>query len=134
MIAMKEFQKAVFERLSTDSELTSIIGQNAVFDHLIENENFPYIGLGEVNFVDWSTSSDEGADLVLTAHIWDRSPSRERCLQILEIVAALLTPDLVLQTHKLVLQQIEFAEVRREPNSQDFHGLVRLRAKIEAPA
>jgi len=130
--AIEQLQKAVFAKLTADSELSALVGSNAIYDHLIESEEFPYVAIGNVGYLDWSTSSDDGAELLLTAHIWDRGQSRVRALKILERITQLFDEDLTLESHRVVLQVIDFAEVRREPNSSDFHGLVRLRTKLEA--
>ena len=129
---MIDLQKAVFARLSGDAALAALVGPDAMFDRLVERETFPYIAMGRASYADWSTSSDEGAELVVTTHIWDRSQSRERTVEILDRVSELLADDLALDDHRMVIQRVEFAEVRRQPDSQDFHGLVRLRAKMEA--
>lgn len=129
---MIDLQKAVFARLSGDAALASMVGPDALFDQLIERDQFPYIAMGRATYADWSTSTDDGAELVITTHIWDRSQSRERTVEILNRVSELLADDLTLDDHRIVIQRIEFAEVRRQPDSQDFHGLVRLRAKMEA--
>ncbi|MEO0637015.1 MAG: DUF3168 domain-containing protein [Pseudomonadota bacterium] len=131
---MIDLQKAVYARLSSDATLTAMVGPDAMFDRLVENEQFPYLAMGRATYADWSTSTDDGAELVITTHIWDRSQSRERTVKILNRVSELLADDLSLDDHRIVVQQIEFAEVRRQPDSQDFHGLVRLRAKMEALA
>jgi hypothetical protein len=129
---MADLQKAVFDRLSNDSAIVSLVGEDAIYDRLLESEAFPYIAIGRASYSDWSTSSDEGAEIVLTIHIWDRAHSRERIIDILDKATEALKPDLVLEDHRTVVQTIEFSEVRREPNSQDFHGLARLRVKLEA--
>lgn len=128
---MIDLQKAVFARLSGDAGLTAMLGSDGMFDRLVEREQFPYLAMGRATYADWSTSTDEGAELVVTTHIWDRSQSRERTVEILDRVSELLSDDLILDDHRVVIQRIEFAEVRRQPDSQDFHGLVRLRAKME---
>lgn len=68
-------QKSVFETLTEDASLISLIGVDKVFSHIISKTDFPYIVISNWQSEDWSTSSDGGDLHRFEIDVWDDKPS-----------------------------------------------------------
>lgn len=73
-------QKAIFDRLSNDSAVTSLA---PVFDDVDQNQSFPYISIGEDVINEWDTVSDTGGSASITIHAWSRYRGRKQAKEIM---------------------------------------------------
>lgn len=125
-------QKAVYEKLSADSALTTMMGGMRIHDDVPRGLEPPYVTLGQSTVTDWSTGSDQGHEHVLTLHVWSRERGRRQVHEIMGGVrSALHDAALAPEGHRLVNLRQEFAETRRDPDGETYHGIVRFRAVTE---
>ena len=132
MQASSELQRSVFKALTTDPAIVARLGGPKVFDDAPERVSFPYVTLGRTTVVDWSTGTEDGAEHVLTLHVWGRGGGKAETFAIMdEVTNKLHDAHLAVAGHRLVNLQLQFAEARREPDSPNFHGILRFRAVTE---
>ena len=93
---------------------------------------YPYVTFGITSDRDWSTATEGGSEHILTLHVWSRAAGRRESDAILDAVgAALHDAAPTLAGHRLVNLRREHSEVRRDPDGETYHGLVRFRAVTE---
>ncbi|NDW03067.1 DUF3168 domain-containing protein [Jiella pacifica] len=127
-----ELQQSIFSALTSDPSLTALLGGPKVFDRRPERANFPYLTLGRTAVVDWSTGSEDGAEHILTLHVWAKGGGKAETYAIMDKVAEKLNDaTLPMEGHHLVNLRLQFAEARREPDSAAYHGILRFRAVTE---
>ncbi|KQT88236.1 DUF3168 domain-containing protein [Aurantimonas sp. Leaf443] len=127
-----ELQTTIFRTLTSDAALTALLGGPKVFDRRPERANFPYLTLGRTAVVDWSTGTEDGAEHILTLHVWAAGGGKAETYEIMDRVSTRLQDaTLPLDGHRLVNLQLQFAEARQEPDSPAYHGIMRFRAVTE---
>lgn len=127
-----ELQTTIVTALTSDPGVLALLGGPKVFDHVPERAAFPYLTLGRTAVVDWSTGSEDGAEHILTLHVWAKGGSKQETYEIMDKVSTKLhDATLPLTTHRLVNLQLQFAEARQEPDSPAYHGILRFRAVTE---
>ena len=130
-----ELQKTIFETLTGDRSLTSLLGGPKVFDRRPERIPFPYLTLGRTAVVDWSTGTEDGSEHILTLHVWAKGGGKQETYEIMDKVSVRLNgANLPLEGHHLVNLQLQFAEARQETDSATYHGILRFRAVTEPVA
>jgi len=65
-----ELQKCIFETLSTDTALTTLIGSNKIFDHVPDNTAFPYVSMSIKPFSDRGNSTNQGFEATIQIDVW----------------------------------------------------------------
>jgi hypothetical protein len=125
-------QRGIYQALAGSPALGSLLGGTRIYDDPPQAASYPFITLGESTLRDWSTGSEDGAEHLLTLHVWSRSGGKKQVLDIIEeIKSALHDRPLSLIDHHLVNLRNEFSEVRPDPDGDTFHGIVRYRAVTE---
>ncbi len=127
-----QLQEALYAALTSDTGLTTLLGGAKVYDLAPRSAKLPYITIGMTQERDWSTSSEEGGEHTITLHIWTENQGRKQTAQIMATVQeALKTTTLSLADHHLINLTYEFSEIRRDPDGEVLHGLIRYRAITE---
>ena len=130
--ASAALQSAIFAALAADAALTTLMGSPRIFDDVPQDAPFPYLTFGASIDRDWSTATDPGDEHLLTLHVWSRARGRREVHAILAAVRqALHDHPLTLAGHRLINLRHEFSEARADPDSDTYHGLLRLRAVTE---
>lgn len=125
-------QRSIYQALANAPELVTLLGGVRIYDDAPQAASFPFVTLGQSLIRDWSTGSEEGAEHILTLHVWSRSGGKKEMQAILEAMrAALHDKPLALEGHYLVNLRHEFSEARLDPDGDTFHGVVRFCAVTE---
>ncbi|MGD9783894.1 MAG: DUF3168 domain-containing protein [Hyphomicrobiaceae bacterium] len=125
-------QRALYQSVRTNADVLSLLGGAKVYDDTPQRTDFPYVTFGRSVVRDWSTGTDAGHEHVVTLHVWSRSAGRKEAWQIMgAIQASLHDQGLAVEDHHLVNLRHEFSDVRREPDGDTYHGVVRFRAVTE---
>ena len=66
-------QKAFFLKLTADAALAALLGGARIYDDVPVRGEFPYVTFGQTTERDWSTGTDDGAEHVVTLHVWSRA-------------------------------------------------------------
>ncbi len=130
--ACQELIASLFEALSTNSELTVLLGGAKIYDRVPERVELPYIVIGRTSMSDYSTATEEAVAIVLFIHCWSQSADRREVHAIQQQIAAALTGQLpAMPGHVLVHLRNQFSETQRDHVRGTMHGLMRFRAVIE---
>jgi Protein of unknown function (DUF3168) len=125
-------QSAVFTALSTNIDITTLLGGPRIYDDTPQATAFPYITFGQSVVREASTSTDPGDEHIFTIHAWSRAQGRREAQTILDLVRQLLHDgSLALTNHRLVNLRHEFSDTRRDPDGETVHGICRFRAVTE---
>lgn len=127
-----ELQEALYGALVGDAGLTSLLGGSKVYDLAPRRTKPPYITIGMTQERDWSTSTEEGCEHVVTLHCWTENNGRRQADEILQTVKQIMAgASLPMSNHQLINLVYEFSEIRRDPDGETLHGLVRYRIVTE---
>lgn len=126
-------QQGLFEVLTADAGLISLLGGARIYDDTPQRPQFPYVTISQSFTRDWSTGSELGHEHVITLHIWSQSRGKKEAHAISGALETLLHDTaLTLTDHRLVNLRHEFSHIRRDPDGETYHGIVRFRAVTEA--
>lgn len=138
MLADGELQRALFLRLSQDTQLALLMGapEARIFDYVPENTPFPYIQYQLVQSVEDDTSTTHGFACSYQIHVWSQYEGTKEAHAIMERVYNLLHEqyDFDLQMYRLINQRYEFSELMRDPDGQTYHGVMRFKAVLDSIA
>ncbi|MER8832144.1 DUF3168 domain-containing protein [Mesorhizobium sp. M0909] len=127
-----ELQKAIFEAVNDDPDLSAALGDARLFDRAPENVAFPHMTVGRTSVYDWATGTENNAEQLLTLHVWSKSEASKETTDIMDLVSARLRDAaLSLGDHRRAHLKLEFAEARYDEDLSAHHGLLRFRAVIE---
>lgn len=118
-----DIQKAIYQALTNDVTLMAKI--TGVFDEVPENQDYPYITLGETTINPYNTFGRKGKDTTRTLHIWSDYEGNKEVLEIFSDIERILDNGITLQNGTLVNIEFEFAETIKEENIR--HMVIRYR-------
>ena len=123
-------QKVIFETLNADDSLLGL--STGVYENPAPVIAFPYITLGELTAMDWSTKTTRGLQIVVPIHAYSQV-SKKEVIEILDRVFDLLqSGGFDLEGHELIAMRFEYNEIGLEPDGITYHGVIRFRAYTEA--
>ena len=121
-------QTAVFSKLSTDSNLTSVL-KAKVFDDIPENTDYPYVQLGEDTAIDYSAKDQTGSEVSVNVDVWSRYRGSLEAKNIMDRVHTLLhDSSLSVTGSNFINMRFEFSDIIRDPDGITRHGVMRFRA------
>ena len=125
-------QRGIYQALAGSSDLTSLLGGTRIYDDPPQSASYPFVSLGQSLVRDWSTGSEDGAEHMLTLHVWSRAGGKKQVHEIIEAIKDVLHDQpLTLLDHHLVNFRHDFSEARQDPDGDTYHGIVRYRAVTE---
>lgn len=125
-------QKRVYEALTSDTSVTGLLGGANIYDAVPQTANYPYLTLGQSVDRDWSAGSDDGAEQILTLHVWSPAGGKQQTHDIIEAIRTVLrNGPVAVNDDQLVSLRHEFSEARQDPDGETYHGIVRFRAVTE---
>jgi Protein of unknown function (DUF3168) len=126
-------QRGICQALADSSHLGALLGGARIYDDPPQVASYPFITLGQSLLRDWSTGTEDGAEHLLTLHVWSRAGGKKQVHDILEAIKSTLhNQPLSLVDLELVNLRHEFSEARPDPDSDTYHGIVRYRAVTES--
>jgi hypothetical protein len=125
-------QKAVYAALAADGPLLALLGGAKIHDAVPQDAAVPYIAIGEAQVRDWSTGTEDGAEHMLMLHVWSRYGGKREAYEIADAIRAVLDGALLgLDDHRLVNLRHQYSELKRDPDGETQHGVLRFRAVTE---
>lgn len=120
-------QKALFQRLSTDTALSARI--TGVYDEVPEDATVPYVTLGEDTAIPWDTKDMDGQEVTTTLHCWSQYPGKKEAKEILSLMVEALTQSpLQLESgFSMSFDRLESMQVISDPDGVTKHGVLRMR-------
>lgn len=127
-----ELQQSIYQNLTEDTSLLSLLGAAKVYDFVPQRTRPPYITIGMSLEQDWSTSTESGREHIVTLHSWTENRGQKQARQIMAQIQTIMSEvPLSLPNHNLINLTFEFNELRRDPDGETLHGLTRYRIKTE---
>jgi hypothetical protein len=85
---LSDIQEAIYTLLTNDPELMNKITN--VYDFTPDNEDYPYVVIGEFTSSNWDTYQRHGEDVTVTIHVWSNSQGMKQIEEIMNDVNRLL--------------------------------------------
>ena len=125
-------QKAAYQALKADAALTSLLGENWLYDDVPQNADFPYVVIGQMRVNDWSTGTERGSEHMLMLHIWSRYCGKREVYEIGDAIrTALDDAALTLDDNRLINLTHQYSDLKRDEDGESWHGVMRFRAVTE---
>ena len=125
-------QAAILSALTGHAPLVALLAGPRVYDDVPPNAQYPYLTFGQSSQRDWSTGTEEGAEHLVTIHVWSRAAGRRQVHDIAAAIhAAVHDRPLALTGYRLVNLRHEFSESRRDGDGETYRGVIRYRAVTE---
>jgi hypothetical protein len=106
-----------------------------VVEDVEQGSTFPCVTIGENQHNDFSTDTEDGAEVLITIHTWSRTDSIKETLVLLDEINAILNrSELVLTSWLCAGVSFDMSSVMKDPDGRTRHGVIRFTAIIgEAP-
>ena len=116
-------QDAIHDTLKADAGVIALVSTR-VYDHVPQNEVFPYIALGEATGDQFDDKAKGGMSQVITIHTWSRYRGSKETKQIMgAVVAALDRANLSVTGHDLAWIRFTFSDLFIDPDGFTRHGV-----------
>lgn len=108
-----------------------------VFDHVPQNQSYPYVVIGEDTFVDWSRDDKNGFEATVNLHVWDRpkGTSGKRGKQVTKEIQGEIYD--ILQRSNFPIgdfgnpgMSFEYSDVFMDSDGITYHGVQRFRVQF----
>jgi hypothetical protein len=121
-------QKAIYSRLTGNAALMAKL--TGVFDFIPDNQTYPFIQIGEVDYSPFDTQTFDGFQGTITINLWHRSSSRGRSTlhDIQNDVYNLLhnwIPSV--SGYTVVSMRFDFSNIIVDPDAVTYHGVQRFK-------
>ena len=127
-----DLQKAVHAALTADTALVTLLGGAYVYDTVPQYAAFPYVVIDQMQVRDWSTGTENGAEHMLTLHVWSRYAGKQEAYEVADSVRSVLDGTLLsLEDHRLINLRHQYSELKRDEDGETHHGVLRFRAVTE---
>ena len=119
-------QQAIYNILTNDSTLmTKVTG---VFDFVPDNQDYPYVTIGEATSIPYETYDRYGEEVSVVLHVWSRYRGMKQVNEIMDDCKRLLARKSFAVTGWQNISCFhDFSEVIREPDGETRHGVIRFR-------
>ena len=125
-----QIQRAVYQALTTDPDLMDAI--KGVFDHVPQDQDYPYVNIGEDTSIEWDTDTSLGQQSTLTIHVWSREYGRREVKEIMALIYGVLhRSELEVDNGSVVTCEVEFVETFMEADGVTRHGVLRVRLVMD---
>ena len=127
-----DLQTTAYAALAADAALLTLLGGERLYDHVPQNAPFPFIVIDQMQVRDWSTGTERGSEHVLMLHVWSRYEGKREAYEIADAVREVLDgAELTLGDHRLINLTHQFSDLKRDPDGETYHGVIRFRAVTE---
>lgn len=120
--ALVAVQKSIFLALTAASV--------AAYDHVSENQTFPYATIGEASLLDDSDKTAHSDEHVETIHVWSRANGFKECKDMMtDIIAAASGINGSTDGYQIRYLDTDQILTMRDPDGITRHGVIRIRFK-----
>lgn len=138
-LACLALQKAVYDALSGDATLATLVGAGKVFDYVPDGTAAPLVVIGddgdaEIRSVEFSDVAEDAHEQVFTVHVWTESRrGRFAIKSVLSRLHDLLVDTALLLSGFAVLRQLFVsAQAMQEDDGLTYHGVFQFRVVTTA--
>jgi hypothetical protein len=126
-----DLQQAAYAALAGNGPLAAMIGER-LYDHVPQEVAFPYVVVDQMQIRDWSTGTERGYEHVLMLHVWSRYEGKREIAEIADALRTVLDDaELMLDDHRLINLNHQYADLKRDPDGETYHAIIRFRAVTE---
>lgn len=130
LFAPQSTQKTIYEILSTDAALQTLIGGTVgdpkIYDFVPDNKVFPFITIGEGPWTDRGNHTTEGLQTDFVVNVWYRAPGRGR-LKVQEIqkrIDELMhKSDPCIEDFNVIVLRRKLIDILIDPDNVTLHGV-----------
>jgi len=127
----KNLQIAIFNILSGDSTLDTLIGNNRIYDEVPQGSAYPYVEIGDETTIDNGTKDKDGQEFTQTIHIWSRYRGSKETKEIAERIYTLLHNSAISVTGASFANcRNEFFTILLDDDGLTRHGVMRFRVVV----
>jgi len=127
----KNLQIAIFNILSGDSTLDTLIGNNRIYDEVPQGSAYPYVEIGDETTIDNGVKDKDGQEFTQTIHIWSRYRGSKETKEIAERIYTLLHNSAISVTGaSFVNCRNEFFTILLDDDGLTRHGVMRFRVVV----
>ncbi len=136
---LNALQAGIYNRLTGYSALTTALGGTKIYDHVPQDEEAPYVVIGEDTTVDEGAKTSNGWECTITIHCWDFEKAGRKSVKTLmsHIYDALhrSESDITVSGFALVYLYCDFTQTFQETAIEGagdhyYHGVQRFRALV----
>ncbi|MAY60922.1 MAG: hypothetical protein CML29_01810 [Rhizobiales bacterium] len=128
-------QRAVFERLTSETGVSALAGADRIFDGRPERIEPPYVTFGDWRIEDWSTGTEDGAEHRFEIEVWSEVRGRKQAAELADAVRkALHDAALTLPGFHLVNLRHLRTRTGRDTKSRHIRARLEFRAVLEPAA
>jgi hypothetical protein len=128
-----ELQGAMLAALKADATVASLVA-GRIYDQTPDPVTFPYVTIGEAQFVRDDATCLSGGEVFLTLHAWSRAVGFPEVKRIADaVVEALHLAALSLPTNRLISINHRQNRVFRDDDGLTSHAVIELVAYVEKP-
>lgn len=128
-----ELQGAMLSRLKADGALSSLVATR-IFDQPPDSVTFPYVTIGEAQFVRDDATCVSAGLVYLTMHAWSRAVGYPEVKRVADaVVECLHLADLALPTNRLISISHSQTRVFRDDDGVTSHAVIEFVARVEKP-
>jgi hypothetical protein len=128
--AIEEFQKLLYQRLSSNKDLQQVI--NGVFSYVPKDTKFPYVYIGRLISTDWSTKSSQGLQLLFNINIFSKFQGNKEVLEILFLVNHSLDKwEVNFQNKYLINLKLLTTDIEQPGSNITYQAISRFKVNIE---
>ena len=118
-------QKAIYERLTGDSQLMSIV--SGIFDNVPQDQQFPFITIGNTSSSEIANLGGDGTEQRININIWSREAGHKQVGDIMDIVYKLLhNSTLFISGKNIVAIRFISNAIQLEDDGWTYHGSMNL--------
>lgn len=127
----KNLQIAIFNTLSNDSTLDTLIGNNRIYDEVPQGTSYPYVHIGEETTIDGGVKDKDAQEFTQTIHIWSRYRGGKETKEIAERIYTLLhNVDISVSNASFINSRNEFFTILLDDDGLTRHGIMRFRMVV----
>lgn len=129
--ALNPLQKAIGDLLTADTILMAKV--KGIFDEVPENQEYPYVTVGEADSSSYRTHGRHGENVLVTLHIWSQSPGNQESLDIQDDLNRLLGDivGLPVDDFEFVGSWFDSTKTLRAPDGITRHVVARYRMRVQ---
>ncbi len=119
-------QKAIYEKLSGNSQLMSIV--SGVFDYPVQSAVFPFVSIGNASIAEIINLAGIITEYNININIFARDSGKKKVADIIEIIYGLLHHGSIFVVEKmLIMMQVQSTVIQLENDGKTYKGIVSLK-------
>tara|TARA_R110000737_G_scaffold63487_2_gene91084 strand:- start:85 stop:492 length:408 start_codon:yes stop_codon:yes gene_type:complete len=122
-----DLQTSLYNLLSGDSALDSLVGNNKIFDNVPQDTSYPYVILSNESAQNTGTKTLDGNEYSIDVEVWSQYRGKKEIKDIMERIYALLhDSSYAVSGANMVVSQVRSVITLIESDGITRHGVIAL--------